>query len=78
MAGEGYQIRTDLALETQERIQKSKKNLRGIGFKEDERKNGITISTVSIETENASKTMGRPKGKNITIEAPQLSEDDTN
>lgn len=78
MAGEGYQIRTDLALETQERIQKSKKNLRGIGFKEDERKNGITISTVSIETENASKTMGRPKGKYITIEAPQLSEDDTN
>ena len=78
MAGEGYQIRTDLALETQERIQKSKKNLRGIGFKEDERKNGITTSTVSIETENASKTMGRPKGKYITIEAPQLSEDDTN
>lgn len=78
MAGEGYQIRTDLALETQERIQKSKKNLRGIGFKEDERKNGIIISTVSIETENASKTMGRPKGKYITIEAPQLSEDDTN
>lgn len=78
MAGEGYQIRTDLALETQERIQKSKKNVRGIGFKEDERKNGITISTVSIETENASKTMGRPKGKYITIEAPQLSEDDTN
>ena len=78
VAGEGYQIRTDLALETQERIQKSKKNLRGIGFKEDERKNGITISTVSIETENASKTMGRPKGKYITIEAPQLSEDDTN
>ena len=78
MAGEGYQIRTDLALETQERIQKSKKNLRGIGFKEDERKNGITISTVSIETENASKTMGRPKGKYITIEAPQFSEDDTN
>ena len=78
MAGEGYQIRTDLALETQERIQKSKKNLRGIGLKEDERKNGITISTVSIETENASKTMGRPKGKYITIEAPQLSEDDTN
>ena len=78
MAGKGYQIRTDLALETQERIQKSKKNLRGIGFKEDERKNGITISTVSIETENASKTMGRPKGKYITIEAPQLSEDDTN
>ena len=52
--------------------------MRGIGFKEDERKNGITISTVSIETENASKTMGRPKGKYITIEAPQLSEDDTN
>ena len=32
---------------------------------------------VSIRTENAAKTMGRPKGKYITIEAPQLSEDDT-
>lgn len=78
VAGEGYQIRTDLALETQERIQKSKKNLRGIFFDEDRRENGITVSTVAIETENAAKTMGRPKGKYITIEAPQLSEDDTN
>ena len=77
MAGEGYQIRTDLALETQERIKNSKKNLRGIEFREEERANGIIISTVSIGTENASKAMGRPKGKYITIEAPQLSEDDT-
>ena len=77
MAGEGYQIRTDLALETQERIKNSKKNLRGIEFREEERANGIIISTVSIGTENAAKTMGRPKGKYITIEAPQLSEDDT-
>ena len=77
MAGEGYQIRTDLALETQERIKNSKKNLRGIEFREEERENGIIISTVSIGTENAAKTMGRPKGKYITIEAPQLSEDDT-
>lgn len=77
MAGEGYQIRTDLALETQERIKNSKKNLRGIEFREEERENGIIISMVSIRTENAAKTMGRPKGKYITIEAPQLSEDDT-
>lgn len=76
MAGEGYQIRTDLALETQERIQKNKQDLRGIVFHEEKMKNGVMVSTVSVETENASKTMGRPKGKYITIEAPQLSEDD--
>lgn len=77
MAAEGYQIRTDLALETQESMKSSNKNLRGIHFDENHCENGITVSIVAIQTENAAKSMGRPKGKYITIEAPQLSEDDT-
>lgn len=76
MEGENYQVRTDLALESQERIKKSDKNLRGVDFEEDIRANGITVSVVTIRTENAAKSMGRPKGKYITIEAPEMSADD--
>lgn len=75
--GKGYQVRTDLALETQEQIQRSRQDSRGIHFEEESRQNGITVSTVKIETENASRKMGKPKGIYITIEAPQLSDDDT-
>ena len=50
MAQEAYPIRTDLALETQERIQKNKKSIHGIEYNELEKDHGITISTVSILT----------------------------
>lgn len=76
MPEEGCRIRTDLALETQESIIKSKKDVRGIRSKEETKENGVTISTVRIDTENAARAMGKPKGRYITIEAPQLSEDD--
>ena len=76
MAQEAYPIRTDLALETQERIQKNKKSIHGIEYNELKKEHGITISTVSILTENASLKMKRPKGEYITIEAPQMSADD--
>lgn len=77
MEGESFQIRTDLALETQERIKKSNTTMRGIDFEEKSKDNGVTVSIVTINTENAAKKMGRPKGKYITIEAPQISIDDT-
>ena len=76
MEVENFQIRTDLALESQERIRKNNENLRGIDFEENLRKNGINVSVVTISTENAAKSMGRPKGKYITIEAPQMSSED--
>lgn len=76
MAGEAYPIRTDLALETQERIMRNNQKIHGIEVVEEKRDNGIVINTVSILTENAAKNMGRPKGTYITIEAPQMSEDD--
>ena len=76
MEVENFQIRTDLALESQERIRKNNENLRGIDFEENLRENGITVSVVTISTENAAKSMGRPKGKYITIEAPQMSSED--
>jgi spore protease len=50
--------------------------VRGVDFVEEKKENGITISTVTIQTENAAKAMGRPRGHYITIEAPEMVEGD--
>jgi spore protease len=72
-----YPIRTDLALESQERLQKDRGMVRGVRFYEEQEDNGVVISTVIIEKENAAKAMGRPKGTYITIEAPEMIEEDS-
>ena len=69
-------IRTDLAVETQESLKKTNSNLRGVNYSEEKRKDDIKVSVVTIETENASKLTGRPRGRYVTIEAPQMTEDD--
>jgi spore protease len=71
-----YPIRTDLALETQESMRGDDGEVRGVDFVEEKRENGVTISTVTIQTENAAKAMGRPRGHYITIEAPEMVEED--
>lgn len=71
-----YQIRTDLALETQEKMQEDHVQLKGVRFLEERVNPNLTISTVTIETENGAKTMGRPKGTYITIEALDMDEED--
>lgn len=71
-----YQIRTDLALETQEKMQEDHVQLKGVRFFEERVNSNLTISTVTIETENGAKTMGRPKGTYITIEASDMDEED--
>ena len=71
-----YQIRTDLALETQEKMQEDKVELKGVRFTEEEVGKNLVISTVVIETENGAKTMGKPKGTYITIEAGNMNEED--
>lgn len=76
MAETGCPIRTDLALETQERLKKTNSDLRGVKYNERKRENGIVVSVVTIDSENAVKATGRPKGKYVTIEAPQMAEDD--
>ncbi|MCM1282596.1 MAG: GPR endopeptidase [Roseburia sp.] len=72
---ETYPIRTDLALESQERL-KNRGEVRGVDFHEEERENGVVVSTVIIQTENAAHAMGRPRGRYVTIEAPQMAEED--
>jgi GPR endopeptidase len=71
-----YQIRTDLALETQEKMQEDHVELKGVRFMEERIDRNLTISTVVIETENGAKTMGKPKGTYITIEASNMDEED--
>lgn len=69
-----YGIRTDLALETTERFTEENVEMRGVEVHEnyDEDK-GIRTTVVKITTENGARTMGRPQGNYITIEAPELS-----
>lgn len=71
-----YQIRTDLALETQEKMQEDKVELKGVRFSEEYVSKNLTISTVVIETENGAKAMEKPKGTYITIEASNMDEED--
>ena len=70
-----YQIRTDLALETQEKMQEDHVELKGVRFLEEKIDRNLIISTVVIETENGAKTMGKPKGTYITIEAGNMDEE---
>lgn len=71
-----YPIRTDLALETQESMRDDEGEVRGVDFQEEKREHGVTVSTVIIRTENAAKAMGRPRGHYVTIEAPEMAEED--
>ena len=68
-----YQIRTDLALETQEKMQEDKVELKGVRFSEEHVSKNLTISTVVIETENGAKIMGKPTGIYLTLESPDLA-----
>ena len=70
-------IRTDLALETTERFAEENAEIRGMEVHEeyDEEKD-VRTTVVKIVTENGAKSMGRPQGTYITIEAPELSTPD--
>ena len=50
MLENSYTIRTDLALESQERLQEDQADMRGIRVLEERRENGVIVSTVMIET----------------------------
>ena len=73
MAGRS-RIRTDLALEATERFQEENVEVHGVEIREkyDEEKE-VRTTVVRITTENGARTMGKPQGTYITIEAPDLS-----
>lgn len=67
-------IRTDLALEEQERFAADHVEIPGVileEFYDEERE--IRVTKVKIETEKGAKVMGKPSGTYITMEAPNMS-----
>lgn len=72
-----FQVRTDLALEARESISEADSELRGVRVEEYyEEKEDIQVTKVMIDTKNAAKTMGKPIGTYVTMEAPALVEPD--
>ncbi|MDO5422624.1 MAG: GPR endopeptidase [Eubacteriales bacterium] len=72
-----FQVRTDLALEAKERFEEDDVKIRGVRIEEEEDKElEIRTTRVVIETENGAKTMGKPVGTYITMEAPHMSAPD--
>ena len=70
-------IRTDLALETTERFAEENAEIRGVEVHEEyDEEIDVRTTVVKIVTENGAKSMGRPQGTYITIEAPELSTPD--
>lgn len=70
---EHFPIRTDLAMESRERCEADQEEIRGVIFEEqyDEKRN-VTITKVKIETENGAKSIGKPIGTYLTLEAPDM------
>lgn len=69
-----FPIRTDLAKEASERFTQDNVEINGVIIDEHfDQKREVTITKVIIETENGAKTLGKPKGTYITLEAPNLS-----
>lgn len=74
-----FQIRTDLALEVRESMEESEEEIRGVRYEEwkDELRE-IKITKVNIDTRNGAKAMRKPMGTYVTMEAPNLLEEDEN
>ena len=72
---EKYSIRTDLALEEKERFEEENVEVQGVVLEEEyDEEWEVRTTTVIIKTENGAKTMGKPVGTYITMEAPNLAD----
>ncbi len=74
---DSFQVRTDLALEARESVQKADEDIRGIRVEEYAiEEDDIQVTKVMVDTKNAARTLGKPIGCYVTIEAPELVEPD--
>lgn len=71
-----YEIRTDLALEAREKYEQEHVEVKGVRLEKKEVADELHITTMVIETENGARSMGRPKGSYITIEAAGMDDED--
>jgi len=70
-------IRTDLALEEHERFPGDGGEIAGVELHVETEKNlNLHLTEVIIKTEEGAKTMGKPVGVYLTLEAPELAEKD--
>lgn len=73
----GLQVRTDLALEAKETVQKPDEEIRGVRVEEEkDAEHEIYTTRVMIESKNGAKIMGKPMGTYITLEAPNMAAPD--
>lgn len=71
---EKYSIRTDLALEEKERFEEENVEVQGVVLEEEyDEEREVRTTVVKIKTENGARTMGKPVGTYITMEAPNLA-----
>lgn len=71
-----YSVRTDLAIERRDIYEsENKKTITGVRV-EDEEYDDVKVTTVHIENEEGEKNMGKPIGKYVTIEMPELTQYD--
>lgn len=69
----GLQVRTDLALEAKETVQKPDEEIRGVRVEEEkDTENEIYTTRVMVESKNGAKIMGKPVGTYITLEVPNM------
>lgn len=72
-----FEVRTDLALEEQERFEGEGGEIHGVELHEWEKKTeGIRLTEVIIKNEDGARSMGKPVGRYITLEAPGLAQKD--
>ena len=72
-----FQMRTDLALEARESISEAESELRGVRVEEYyHEEDDIRVTKVMVDTKNAAKSMGKPVGIYVTMEAPAMVEPD--
>lgn len=70
-------VRTDLALEEKEKFDSDQVEIKGVILEEEYREEkDIRITRVEIQTEKGAKTMGKPVGTYLTLEASNLPEPD--
>ncbi len=67
-------IRTDLAIEAHEMCSKKKaeeQDVEGVTVRNED-KDGITVTVIEVKNKKGEKELGKPKGKYVTIEAPDI------
>ncbi len=68
-----YRVRTDLAVESREKFEKDNVEIEGVVIHESyQESKDLKTTVVKIETEEGARTMEKPCGTYITMEAPNL------